>query len=709
MIHLALSPLNFTLPNLKKDFKHLIVVFVSVFAVYLATLPPSVTMEDSGLFILSSYFNGVCHPPGYPLHSLIGQVFTWLPFEPAYCVNMMSAFFGAGTCVCLWWLLRLILPQAKGVVAAYMGALAFGLSHTFWTVAIVAEVYTLNAFLCFLYFVFLVSFNVSGKPKHLYAASFVFALGLCNHYPLLLLSAVSWVLMVLPRWRLFLKCLPVALICVLVGLFPYVYLYFHFPSEMIFSFSGSQEGWQDFWYYLSRKNYSNLEDVESANVHDKLQFAGFMCRQLMVQLTAVGALFSLAGFAVQWKRLPWPLALTLTGTFLGSTFILIALLGFDYDEAWQNVFQVYPVVAYGIWALWLGLGAHVFFEFVSKKIKGLSIHVMTAVVLVLALLGYQYGDHNRRHDTWATDFAKITLDALPPNAIYFTDSDWDVGPLAYVQLVDNYRPDVTLYNDKGIGFQNRLMDPIDYRHLDTEFKNATIKKQRDVLFQFISNPAINQGRPIYYTNENMHSPYAREVHGFYSHALNGVVQDGKVRVKLNKKTIDYFKKILDMPEPHDTWVRTHRRMIIAKMAAALTPLAFGRQGDPQERQKYFALLKRTRPYFLANIRIAHQLFEMKYDNIKHIEEIVNHAGKVMTGNEKLGNQSNYYTLQAFVAKSKGDLNGYQKYLEKAVAVFPNKKNPSVISLTNYYKALGKQDELNQLRLWYPRLFKRGRP
>ena len=60
-------------------------------------------MEDDGLFILSSYFLGIEHPPGYPLFTLIGHLFTYLPFgSVAYRVHLASALFGALSGAAAW-------------------------------------------------------------------------------------------------------------------------------------------------------------------------------------------------------------------------------------------------------------------------------------------------------------------------------------------------------------------------------------------------------------------------------------------------------------------------------------------------------------------------------------------------------------------------------------------------------------------------------
>ena len=46
------------------------------FGVYLYTLAPDVTLEDSGELAVGSMYAGVPHPPGYPLWTIYSWVFT---------------------------------------------------------------------------------------------------------------------------------------------------------------------------------------------------------------------------------------------------------------------------------------------------------------------------------------------------------------------------------------------------------------------------------------------------------------------------------------------------------------------------------------------------------------------------------------------------------------------------------------------------------
>ncbi|MEJ2762173.1 MAG: DUF2723 domain-containing protein [Gammaproteobacteria bacterium] len=64
---------------MNREWPHLLLVFTATFAVYCWSMPRTVVFEDDGLFIMASYFNGIAHPPGYPLFTLLGHLATFLP------------------------------------------------------------------------------------------------------------------------------------------------------------------------------------------------------------------------------------------------------------------------------------------------------------------------------------------------------------------------------------------------------------------------------------------------------------------------------------------------------------------------------------------------------------------------------------------------------------------------------------------------------
>jgi len=63
------------------DWLALIICFAIVQAIYVSTLAPQVTLEDSGELLTGSYYAGIPHPPGYPFWAIYSWLWTRLwPF-----------------------------------------------------------------------------------------------------------------------------------------------------------------------------------------------------------------------------------------------------------------------------------------------------------------------------------------------------------------------------------------------------------------------------------------------------------------------------------------------------------------------------------------------------------------------------------------------------------------------------------------------------
>ncbi|MDA3875376.1 MAG: DUF2723 domain-containing protein, partial [Kiritimatiellae bacterium] len=96
------------------------ITFAVALAVYVYSLPPSITLEDAGELAVAADQLGVPHPPGYPLWTLLAWffqlIFHFVQFRgysnPAWGIAFMSAFFGSLSCgltaVCIRKLCRLL-------------------------------------------------------------------------------------------------------------------------------------------------------------------------------------------------------------------------------------------------------------------------------------------------------------------------------------------------------------------------------------------------------------------------------------------------------------------------------------------------------------------------------------------------------------------------------------------------------------------------
>ena len=71
-------------------------VFLSVLALtgYLLTMPRLITLEDAGLFQMVCHLDGISHPPGYPLFTMLCNAMTVAP--DVIVGNLVSVVFALG-------------------------------------------------------------------------------------------------------------------------------------------------------------------------------------------------------------------------------------------------------------------------------------------------------------------------------------------------------------------------------------------------------------------------------------------------------------------------------------------------------------------------------------------------------------------------------------------------------------------------------------
>ena len=160
-------------------------VALVVGAVYVATLAPTVLPYgtpytlDSPMLQAAAGVLGVGHPTGYPTYLMLTHLFTYLPVgDVAYRANLASAAYGVAAVAAVFWAGVLI---CRRVVAAAVGSLAFGLSGAFWSQAVIAEVYTLNALFVALVLCLLLLWRERRDSRVLLTAAFFAGLSLTHH------------------------------------------------------------------------------------------------------------------------------------------------------------------------------------------------------------------------------------------------------------------------------------------------------------------------------------------------------------------------------------------------------------------------------------------------------------------------------------------------------------------------------------------------
>lgn len=168
------------------------------FALYARTLYPGLLPGDSGEFQALAYLLAHTHPTGYDVYLLLARAFISIPVGSiAYRVNLFSALMGGLTVGCICLAGTLLSGKRWGGI---FGAAGLAVSITFWSQAVIAEVYTAGSFFLVLILLCLLFWDQSKQGFYLALAAALGVLSLGVHLTVAL-AAPAVGLYLLLNWK----------------------------------------------------------------------------------------------------------------------------------------------------------------------------------------------------------------------------------------------------------------------------------------------------------------------------------------------------------------------------------------------------------------------------------------------------------------------------------------------------------------------------
>lgn len=449
------------------------IVFVVTFILYLSTLAPSVVtlFDDSLEFQLVAYQLGIAHPTGYPLYTLLGKLFTFLPIgNIAYRVNLMSAFFGAATVGLLYLLIVQIVGRMEeekrrrdegtrkrrgeegntsnppvfqlSNLPTYLGALIaaiiFAVSPIFWQQATIAEVYTLNAFLVVLLL------WAATRPLRLGGMAFLAGLSFTHHRTMLLLLPALVLYLAFSQKPGFLKnpsFYKTILFSLLLGLLPLL-LYLYLPLRgHIGSLDGTyQNTWNGFWRQVSAGGYGAF--IFGNPFQQNRDFAFYWSLFQNQFYTLIPGFLGL--IYLTWRGPRRILLLT------GATFLAYTLFNLFYNV---SDIEVFFIPSFLIWAVWSGLGVTFVLRMTGDRRpqtanQHLTLIVRTIILLAALFIIFKLSQTTlpvlAARNTWQVhDYGLDMLQQpLPQGNSAVVGIVGEMTLLRYFQQTENRRPDV---------------------------------------------------------------------------------------------------------------------------------------------------------------------------------------------------------------------------------------------------------------------------
>ena len=456
------------------------------FALYTRTLYPDLLPGDSGEFQTLASLLAHTHPTGYDVYLLLARAFILLPVQSiAYRVNLFSAFM-AGLTVGWVYLGGTMLSGKRW--GGIFGAATLAVSTTFWSQAVIAEVYTAGSFFLVLIILCVLLWDRSKRSLYLSLAAALGILSLGVHMTVALAAPAVGVYLLL-SW----KDWPRLWKPVLAGLFVGAVLF-----SGIFLLVDRNTGPESYFNTTVRPGLSlwkmSPSDVDTpwerlAWEYKVVQFQQFMFQDIknVMSRQAIG----------YWKALPDEFAwLTIGLAILGlaasffrrwrmGLLLVLALAGqylytFNYP-IWD--FYVFYIPSYALIALFASAGVGLLLLPLRRFPARLSTLIQAAVglgLVALALLPffparaemvkagkpvfpYEPYPVNEVDAGWHADVSKI-VSSLDENAILFTD--WGMlFPLFYAAQVEQGRHDLqfleTYPQDESLGISQSELELIE--------------------------------------------------------------------------------------------------------------------------------------------------------------------------------------------------------------------------------------------------------
>ena len=464
----------------REDHFTAIVLSTLTFVAYAFTAAPGVTLEDSGDFIMGVLTLGIVHPPGYPLYTLLGHIFTFLPFgDPAFRVNLFSVLWGS---LCLGVVFLILRMFSIGRIHAVFVALFLGFTTVFWSKTAIAEVYSFNGFLIACICFWILSYNRDKRKSQLYLIFLTTGLALSNHYPLVLLTGVGLVFL-LDRRDLHPSDFFKGLLFLGLGLTPYLYLFIRaLDPELQYNF-GKLSDFGMVLSHISRKYYLN---EAGGTLWDKGVLAFTVLKAIVTDFlfASLVLFFGIAiSFVEKWKYRT-PLLIAALSPSLG----VILMLTFRSEDQYKTLLLDYLIPTFIFLAVFLSIGLK---TIMNQYVKNKVIQICLLLVLLITQVGFNFSSSSHHNDKLAEMWGSELLDSLKPRSILILCGGGQFQfPIYYLQLIKGVRRDVTIYDRYSAFTKDNLYGPglLFQRASASEFRG---KRERQLI--------QNSMRPIYYT------------------------------------------------------------------------------------------------------------------------------------------------------------------------------------------------------------------
>ena len=421
------------------------VLFFVLFFVYCRTLNPVFHADDSPETIACSYTLGIQHPPGYPLSTLTGKIFSMImPGNRGFAVNLQAAAAGSAAAVMLFLIMLGALggkiPEPVHYAAAVSSALTFAFGLTFWSQSLSAKggIYSMNAALLLGIIYSLMKWDETGKIRFLNMAAYIYGLSLANHWESMAAASpalAAYAVLILAKdgkhnGKYFIKA-AASLLFILPGISAYAYLIIRSRTGAYLNW-GDPENLKGLLWVLSRAEYTATDTArDMAVVLRQLSRAG---ADIFSQFTAFGLLLAAAGAFYLYRKGARRVVVLFGTLFFTITIGLSLYFNLKNEMLW--IMDVFFIPAFAALSALAGAGVLLLTGAVKKGFFRQAAVFILAAAMPLWLFASNFRAAGQSGNYYAYDYGKNIIKSVDTPAIVMLEGDYAVIPMMYFKYVE---------------------------------------------------------------------------------------------------------------------------------------------------------------------------------------------------------------------------------------------------------------------------------
>ena len=435
------------------------------FVLYLLTCShvPNIA-GDAPELIAGSYSLGILHPPGYPLYTLIGYVFSHIPIGSiAFRVNLLSV---VAHTLTLFFLFVTLMKITRNRAASIVSVAILGFSSLFWFYSLMAEVFPLSSLFAVLLILVAilvrdrwVSGNRTGSERLFLFFAFLCGLSLTHHHTILLIFPALLLFILHPLIEVIRKPkrLISAILLFLLSLVPYIYLPIRASMNPYMNFA-DPSSLGSFYDSVTRSYYGSTQLWSGPEAVNRLDMIFDFFLTLDTQVYMLGIVVGVLGmFRMAKKRIAdfVPLMTAFFFTALLFPWMANVEIAGIFERSTIERFYILPVM---VFIYFVAMGFAFIFNWLKETVyrssleeerkKSVSVLAVLLAILLIApffLLPVRntVKNVNLKDDCFGEAYIHNVLQSVEDGAILYLSGDVAIELIgAYYKVVDEDPRDI---------------------------------------------------------------------------------------------------------------------------------------------------------------------------------------------------------------------------------------------------------------------------